>query len=535
MSSETSNHLPEFLSPAPTVQLVNAFQRPFDNAVATARTCYSAKGIVTSAQVAGDDLEESVREEKKAKRDDLARSIYKAGHHTTFQHAHFQFALSNVSRQFLWAFLHSHPYYNSEQVSQRYVTVSPDQVAVPPLSGEALSAYRDTVDFQMDAYRRLTEKLKPLAEAEYRVRFRGADLNPAKTAQAVQKKAQEAARYVLPVATFAYLYHTISGLTLLRYWRMCEAVDVPLEQRLVVGRMLEEVLKIEPGYRALLEGPLERDQTLEMQMWKAVRSDENAKRTFRSEFDRSLGGHTSLLVDWSSRAEVVLADAVREILAIPRDGLSDDEAIAWVLDPSRDPYLGETLNVRAHAKLPRAMCHPHYVFRRKISHTADSQDQRHRMTPASRPLAQALSLDEPDFILPALVEADPEARKIFMETMERSWDGIRRMRAKDVCDEYAGYLIPNAVAVRYTESSDLLNLHHKHAMRLCFNAQEEIWKASVEEAEQIKAIHPRIGRWLLPPCGLRSGAKKQPPCPEGERFCGVPVWKKDLSEYKRLI
>src|SRR5262249_29271767 len=100
-----------FTSPAPRVRLVHAFERPFENVVATARTCYSSKGIITEDQA-------SARPDR---RDALARSIYGAGHHTTFQHAHFQFAIENVSRQFLWTFLHSHPFYNSEQVSQRYV------------------------------------------------------------------------------------------------------------------------------------------------------------------------------------------------------------------------------------------------------------------------------------------------------------------------------------------------------------------------------------------------------------------------------
>ena len=109
-----------FLSAEPKVTLVNTFAKPFDNAVATARTCYSSKGIITAEQVAGEGLEEEKREERRQKRDELARSIYKAGHHTTLQHASFQFALENVSRQFLWSFLHSHPFYNSEQVSQRY-------------------------------------------------------------------------------------------------------------------------------------------------------------------------------------------------------------------------------------------------------------------------------------------------------------------------------------------------------------------------------------------------------------------------------
>ena len=111
------------LSPEPMVRLENAFQNPYDNAVATARTCYSSKGIINEDQASA----------KPERRDALARSIYDAGHHTTFQHAHFQFVLENVSRQFLWTFLHSHPFYNSEQVSQRYVEVSHGHFAIPPL------------------------------------------------------------------------------------------------------------------------------------------------------------------------------------------------------------------------------------------------------------------------------------------------------------------------------------------------------------------------------------------------------------------
>ena len=107
-----------FSSPPPKVRLVHAFDRPYENVVATARTCYSAKGIITEDQA-------SARPDR---RDAIAKSIYEAGHHTTFQHAHFQFSLENVSRQFLWTFLHSHPFYNSEQVSQRYVEVKQGQL-----------------------------------------------------------------------------------------------------------------------------------------------------------------------------------------------------------------------------------------------------------------------------------------------------------------------------------------------------------------------------------------------------------------------
>ncbi len=366
MSSPIENKLPAFLSPAPKITLVNAFHKPFDNAVATARTCYSSKGIITTDQVMGAGLEGAAREDRLKKRDDLAKSIYKAGHHTTLQHAHFQFSLENVSRQFIWSFLHSHPFYNSEQVSQRYVTVDPSQMAVPLLNSEAEKLYRETVAFQAQSYLDLTEKLKPLVEREYFVRFKKVDPHGKKAAGAVQKKSQEVARYVLPVAAFAYLYHTVSGLTLLRYWRLCQTLDTPLEQRLVIGKMVEEVLAIAPEYKAVLEKPLEPEQTSEFRMEGVFQTSAQAHKNFREEFDASLGGYTSKLVDYSKEGEKMLASSVREVFGLPASALSDDEAIALALDPGKNKYLGETLNVTTHSKLSRALFHPHYTIRKKL-------------------------------------------------------------------------------------------------------------------------------------------------------------------------
>src|SRR5205814_8261811 len=135
------------LSPEPVVILENAFQDPYNNAVATARTCYSSQ-VIHAPDVAKDD-------QTRSRRDVIAQSIYKAGHHTTIQHATFQFVLDKVSRQFIWSFLHSHPFYNSEQVSQRYVEVAPENFTVPPLSGRPLEIYLATIRLPMEAYKQL--------------------------------------------------------------------------------------------------------------------------------------------------------------------------------------------------------------------------------------------------------------------------------------------------------------------------------------------------------------------------------------------
>jgi thymidylate synthase ThyX len=517
--ASTAVAAPRFLSSEPEVVMTKAFSEPFRNAIATAKTCYSPSGIVGDEQVTSGY-------------EALARSIYQAGHHTTLQHAHFQFALSNVSRQFIWSFLHSHPFYNSEQVSQRYVTLRPDAVAVPPLAGEALALYRKTVTRQMAAYAEFSERLLPLADREWAARFPRARKHFARD---VKKKAQEIARYVAPVAAWSYLYHTVSGITLLRYYRLCRQLDAPLEQQIVVGKMVDALLAFDPRYRAVLEDPLDEGATPEAAFFANAPVHPATADAFCREFDAALDGRTSRLVDYKPRNERLVADAVREVLGVPTALVSDADAIDLVLDPAHNHLLGESLNLTAHNKLTRALVHPSYTFKKKLSHTADSQDQRHRMTPASRPVLAAHLTDAPDVIVPELVREDARLERDYHTVMAEVWDAMRGLRRLGVPDEFVLYLLPNAAAVRFTESGDLLSLRHKHAMRLCYLAQEEIWRASLDEAQQIREVNPLLGRFLLPPCTLRDMAQALPKCPEGERYCGVKVWRLDLAEYRRLI
>jgi len=239
----------------PKVRLFNHFDQPYNNSIATARTCYSSR-VIFPEEVADS-------EERKKQRDRIAKSIYKAGHHTTIQHASFQFILERVSRQFLWSFLHSHSFYNSEQVSQRYVEVKPDHFYIPNLTPKAKSIYLQTIDAQMQAYKRLITLLNEPVEKKYNQIFPHRDPKLKKWHLAIKKRSMEIARYVLPVATFAHLYHTVSGITIHRYHRLCEQMDVPNETKRVVKLMVEEIEKIDPEFTSRLEDPIPLENTLE--------------------------------------------------------------------------------------------------------------------------------------------------------------------------------------------------------------------------------------------------------------------------------
>ncbi len=518
------------LNPEPIVILENAFQDPYNNAVATARTCYSSQ-VVHAGDVATDDL-------ARARRDVIAQSIYKAGHHTTIQHATFQFVLDKVSRQVIWSFLHSHPFYNSEQVSQRYVEMKPENFTTPALQEENVPLYTQAIRELMDAYHELGRLLEPTVVAEFKRLFPVRNLEEKRWKNAIRKRCQEVARYALPVATHAHLYHTVSGLTLHRYHRLSEQFDVPLEQKIIVGKMVEAVNQFDPDFFKFIQDPLPLEQTLEYQVLATF--DESTRcswpKAFIHEFDRDLGTVSSKLIDYKANSEVVLAQSVRSVLGVPQSAMTDAAAIDWVLNPSKNPYFSEALNLTTLSKLTRTLVHPHFTFKKKISHTADSQDQRHRMTPASRPvLVRQVLWDEPDYIIPALVQETPAALDLFRSIMKRLWGHMSTLINAGESESNVSYLLPNAFPIRFEESGDLLNFHHKWTHRLCYTAQEEIWKTSQEEVLQVKKVFPQIGKYFGAPCWMRKEAGEIPFCPEGDRYCGVTVWKLPVEEYSRLI
>ncbi|OGU30252.1 MAG: hypothetical protein A2X67_06270 [Ignavibacteria bacterium GWA2_55_11] len=166
-----------------------------------------------------------------------------------------------------------------------------------------------------------------------------------------------------------------------------------------------------------------------------------------------------------------------------------------VLDPTQNPYLSEALTLTTMSKLSRAMVHPHFTFKKKLSHTADSQDQRHRMVPASRPILACQFMDgRPDYIVPPLIVASVETEAEYRRIMARTWQAIDQLLNAGVSEEFALYLLPNAFPIRFEESGDLLHFHHKWVQRLCYTAQEEIWAACRDEVLQVSERFPEIGR-----------------------------------------
>jgi len=428
------------------VQLRNWFAAPYDDAIAAARTCYSPRVIHA------DEITEGQRRR-------IGPLTYEGGHHTVYQHATFEFSLSGISRQLVWGFLHTFPFYNTEQQSQRYVRLDEIGAHIPELQGEARTVYTGAIGRAWRAYAELSTRLEPLALGIlgelWRLKDRQSVAFGRNVAREAEKKAIETARYVIPVACHTAMVYTVSGIVLHRLRRMVEVCDTPAEARVVVERMVGEVQKRDPNFfEAIGESPLSAEEVPELHAAPAGFGDPS----FAEGFDKSLAGSRSRLVDWSARGPEVVAESVRSVLG--RQDLSDDAALALVLDPACNRYRLDTLNVSAHSPLMRTLSHAHYTFRRKLSHTADSQDQRHRMVPASRPLLTRTVPATPDVVEPELIAADPTCHALFVETVEAAWAARSRLLALGATPEAALYVLPNALAVRYEESGSLLHLLH---------------------------------------------------------------------------
>jgi thymidylate synthase ThyX len=506
---------------APRVTLRNHFALAFDSAIAAARTCYSPRLIGP----------EEVTEKQRVM---IGSATFFGGHHTVYQHAHFEFGLENISRQFVWSFLHAHPFYNSEQQSQRYVRLDRAQAYAPPESktfGPAERAlYEQAVSRAWEHYRELTRVLEPTAHEILADIWHVSSMSHPKRVQKVQrqseKRAIEVARYVLPVAAFTTMVHTVSGIVLHRLYRMLAASDTPSEARHVIGEMVARVREADAQFFDRFDNqPMDSPPE-----WGEPAHDGDE---FAREFDAKLSGKTSTLVDYSPNALRVMADAFRAVAGLTASQCSDAETLDRMLNPARNPYRRETLNIGVHAPLMRPLQHANFTFAKKISHTADSQDQRHRMVPGSRPLLTLADTRSPDYITPMLIRDNARALEIYQQAMEEAWAAKNELLDRGVPHEFALYLLPNAKAIRLVESGSLLHLLHKWTMRTCFNAQEEIYQSSIEEVEQVRAVFPELARYIGPPCHLRAGIST-PICTEGSHFCGVKVWL-DFPNIQRRI
>ena len=80
---------------------------------------------------------------------------------------------------------------------------------------------------------------------------------------------------------------------------------------------------------------------------------------------RGSPGAPHVLIDYSPRAPRVMAEAYRAVLGLTEADCSDAEAIDLLLNPARNPYRLETLNIGVHAPIDARAAARQFHLRQK--------------------------------------------------------------------------------------------------------------------------------------------------------------------------
>ena len=447
------------------VTALKSLYKPTDIAVGSARSCYFGKNIVTPEAVAKWD-----------KKNELLNSIFKAGHHTTLMHYHFTFLIEGISRLLIWRLLHSHPFYNSEQVSQRYAKMKLQNFTYPKKADK--KKWQNYYEKMFIYYEMLIEKLTPEIEKV---------LPKFKKKESV-KKAQEFARYLLPLGMNAHLYHTINIITALRYINAAKVIpEAKDEAQEFVRELKEEMLKIDENLAPLIEFAENEEVVFPNIDIERIKKEKNVKDNVEI-FD---------VVDYDFELNTNYAGVLRS------SNIYLDEAILG----SFNSYI-------------------------KLSLSADAQNQRHRRSPAVRPKLEDIYKRE--YYIPKIIKVKGDVLDIYKKAVDYSYDFFEK-ESEILGFSEAAYALLNAHNIEIIEHNDFQEFAHKAQMRLCYNAQEEIFDIVYKQVKKLKENGVRAADKFLPPCALRYQQKIRPICPEGERFCGVKVWKMNFDEYERLI
>ncbi len=432
------------------IEFLKVGESPTDVATSSARTCYSGKGLVLPIESA-----------EWKRKPELLISLLKSGHHTVFQHSHITMKISGISRHLIWRLLHSHNFYSSEQVSQRYAKVSEDSFYYPTAEWK---------EFYLERFREY-EKLSELLEKPIR------EVLPKFQKKSAKKKAMEIARYVLPQGVTAYMYHTVNLITLFRYISVSQDFPEATKEAKEFGELLEKrVLELDSDLKSLVEF------------------------------------------------------VKREKWEFPEVNLEGDEVydIVGNLDFQISANYGGVL--RSSQLLHDSGMVGGFSSKSKISLSADAQNQRHRRSLGVRPLLEKDFREE--FYIPKILSG--EILDFYLEAHQKIYKFFKSQVAK-IGFEEAIYALPNSHLISVFERTDWSSYHHKAQMRLCYNAQEEIFDMTYRQVEILREKDISGSEKLLPPCGVRAELGIHPICPEGERYCGIKVWKLDFEEYSRKI
>lgn len=172
-----------------------------------------------------------------------------------------------------------------------------------------------------------------------------------------------------------------------------------------------------------------------------------------------------------------------------------------------------------------------------VSRTLTHQLVRHRIGSYSQQSQRYVKLDQFEYIIPPSVEGDSQAKKIFIEAMEKDQEyynkitdilfnkhfskylkqGLEENKARQKAEkqaiEDARYVFPNACETKIVFTMNSRSLLNFFRLRCCNRAQWEIRELAIKMLKKVKNVYPALFKNAGPAC--LKGA-----CPEGAMTCG---------------
>jgi thymidylate synthase (FAD) len=163
-----------------------------------------------------------------------------------------------------------------------------------------------------------------------------------------------------------------------------------------------------------------------------------------------------------------------------------------------------------------ALEHASYTFAIDgVSRAMTHQLVRHRLASYNQQSQRYVSYDDPAFIVPPEIDADPEKRLAFITACGDAFLAYRAMIDAGVPAEDARYLLPNAMETKIVVTMNIRELLHFLELRCCRRAQWEIRAVADRMLELAEPTAPYI--FLDAGAACRRG-----PCTEGKLACGDP-------------
>lgn len=214
-----------------------------------------------------------------------------------------------------------------------------------------------------------------------------------------------------------------------------------------------------------------------------------------------------------------------------------DEIEQNLTDESIEKFLNVLINMGHESPLE----HVTFTFGIEgISRSCSHQIVRHRIASFSQQSQRYVKLNQFEYIIPPEIEKIEEAKKIFVESMEKDQDnydklvdilfekhykrlleeGKTKKEAKNqgekIAIEDARYVFPNACETKMVFTINIRSLYNFFDHRCCERAQWEIRELATQMLKEVKKVAPIIFENCGPKC-------VKGPCTEGKMSCGKIV------------